>query len=244
MNRQETIQMLEQAAPVLTQVTFTNDLGYEFSAVVPGGVIYAMPGMLLSYSGGEWPPSLWKPESEEEDDQLWQDFLLDDAWEVTPWEALSDEQIETLLEDVLLRYSSGEDEEDQQDIESTAATANVRDQHIFKLQFDTEFDEYAGTDDFPEDLEKRIRNSIKSELIFERCIIHQGAVYWIWCGQREPEALECWPVYFRLISKDALGVFQCYGYHAPHSTNISISAIINHINGAEIPWGGHLHKID
>lgn len=70
MNRKQKIQQLKSLAPVITGVTVTDDMGYEFSAVVPDGVIYPIPGMLLSYSGGVWPPDQWKNQTEEETTQL------------------------------------------------------------------------------------------------------------------------------------------------------------------------------
>ena len=40
---------------MITQVTETSDMGFEFSAITTQGVIYAEPGMLLSFSKGHWP---------------------------------------------------------------------------------------------------------------------------------------------------------------------------------------------
>ncbi len=100
MKREDMIQKLKQAAPVVTLVIFTDDMGCEFLAVVPDGVIYSIPGMLLSYSGGEWPPNLWENKTEEEYTELWKIFLLDETWEVTAWEHLSDEEIEKWFKEV------------------------------------------------------------------------------------------------------------------------------------------------
>jgi len=85
---------------VFTQVTATDDMGFEFSAIVPDGVIYAEPGMLLDYSAGQWPPDEWKVKTEEDFEVLLDEFLLDDTWQVNAWEDLSDEEIEQWLEDV------------------------------------------------------------------------------------------------------------------------------------------------
>lgn len=70
MIREDMIHKLEQVAPIVTQVTGTMDMGFEFSAVVPDGVIYAEPGMLLNYSGGQWPPSQWESTEDEEYEKL------------------------------------------------------------------------------------------------------------------------------------------------------------------------------
>jgi hypothetical protein len=98
MKREDMIQNLKKASPVVIQVTFSDDMGYEFSAVVPNGVIYPIPGMLLDYSGGEWPPNLWENKSEKECEKLLRKFLLKKTWKVTAWEDLSDEVIKSLFE--------------------------------------------------------------------------------------------------------------------------------------------------
>ncbi|HBD08342.1 MAG TPA: hypothetical protein DCZ69_08780 [Syntrophobacteraceae bacterium] len=99
MTREDMIQKLKQIAPIVTQVTATYDMGFEFSVVVPNGVIYAEPGMLLDYSGGEWPPNEWEDKTDEEFEVLLRDFLLDETWQVTAGEDLSNEEIEQWLED-------------------------------------------------------------------------------------------------------------------------------------------------
>jgi hypothetical protein len=98
MAREDVIKKLTQLAPVITNLTATSDMGYEFSAVVPDGVIYAEPGMLLSYSGGVWPPDQWKNKSERDYKELLRGFILDEGWGVTAWEDLSDEELEQWLE--------------------------------------------------------------------------------------------------------------------------------------------------
>jgi hypothetical protein len=110
MTRKDMIHKLEQVAPIITQVTGTMDMGFEFSAVVPNGVIYAEPGMLLSYSGGEWPPSQWEDTGDEEYEKLLRDFLFDEEWMVTRWEDLSNAELEQWLQDVDNAQSSDGDD--------------------------------------------------------------------------------------------------------------------------------------
>ena len=100
MTREDMIYKLEQAAPIITQVTGTMDMGFEFSAVVPNGVIYAEPGMLLGYSGGQWPPFGWEKAGDEQFEKLLEAFLLDEDWVVTRWTDLSEEELEQWIEDV------------------------------------------------------------------------------------------------------------------------------------------------
>lgn len=97
MKRSKKIEKLKQVAPVLVAVTATQDMGYEFCAVVPEGVIYSEPGMLLNYSQGRWPPDEWK---EEEAKELLDKFLLSSQWSVTKWSDLSDEDLDSWYEDV------------------------------------------------------------------------------------------------------------------------------------------------
>ena len=99
MTRRVMIQRLKKIAPLVTQVTGTTDMGFEFSAIVPNGVIYAEPGMLLDYSDGYWPPNKWKDKTAEEFKVLLRNFLLDESWQVIAWEDLSDEEIEQWLEE-------------------------------------------------------------------------------------------------------------------------------------------------
>jgi hypothetical protein len=109
MTREDMIHRLKQVAPIITQVTGTTDMGFEFSAVVPSGVIYAEPGMLLSYSGGEWPRFQWEGKTDEGYEKLLTEFLLDEGWIVKAWEELTDEELEQCLEDVNNAQSSDED---------------------------------------------------------------------------------------------------------------------------------------
>lgn len=109
MTREDMIHKLEQAAPIITQVTGTMDMGFEFSAVVPDGVIYAEPGMLLNYSGGQWPPSEWEETGEKEYKKLLTDFLLDEEWMVKSWGDLSDKELGQWFEDVNNVQSPNED---------------------------------------------------------------------------------------------------------------------------------------
>ena len=81
---------------MITQVTETSDMGFEFSAITTQGVIYAEPGMLLSFSNGRWPFD--GKQAKEMNNASVQEFLLDETWNVIPWEDLSDEELHEWLE--------------------------------------------------------------------------------------------------------------------------------------------------
>lgn len=98
MERQKTIEKLAHNAPCVLDVCYSGDMGYEFTAIVPTGVIYPEAGMLLEYSGGEWPPDAWEGKSEQESEELLKAFLLDESWTVTTWNSMSDDEIEELFE--------------------------------------------------------------------------------------------------------------------------------------------------
>lgn len=85
-------------SPKLISVTLTEDMGYEFGAIVPRGVIYPEPGMLLNYSNGSWPPDSWGLVSEEQIENRLVEFLLEDEWSITTWEDLSDEELENVAD--------------------------------------------------------------------------------------------------------------------------------------------------
>ena len=101
MSSDETINKLKSLAPVITNVTATSDMGYEFSAVVPNGVIYAETGMLLNYSGGVWPLKQCEGKTDNQCEKQLSDFLLDFSWMVTPWENVSNEELEQWLADII-----------------------------------------------------------------------------------------------------------------------------------------------
>ena len=94
--REKLIKKLKDISPMITQVTETLDMGFEFSAITTQGVIYAEPGMLLSFSKGHWPFN--GKEAKEMNDASVQEFLLDETWNVIPWEDLSDEELQEWLE--------------------------------------------------------------------------------------------------------------------------------------------------
>ena len=89
---------MKNAAPVLTSVSFSDDMGYEFSAIVPDGVIYAEPGMLLTYSGGCWPPDDWEGETNIDKKKQLEEFLLLDEWSITAWENIKLKELRQLLD--------------------------------------------------------------------------------------------------------------------------------------------------
>jgi len=100
MKRNEIIIALENASPVITSYSFSDDMGYEFSAIVPGGVIYPQPGMLLTYSDGRWPPDNWKRISSIKYKQRIDQFLMEDNWSVTPWNKLSLRELKQWLSEL------------------------------------------------------------------------------------------------------------------------------------------------
>jgi len=98
MNRLEMIDKLKKVAPAIMSVNVSDDMGFEFSAIVSEGVIYPYPGMLINYSGGQWPLDEWEYKDNEEYEGLLLDFLLDEEWAITAWEDVDDFEIEQLLE--------------------------------------------------------------------------------------------------------------------------------------------------
>ena len=98
MTRSQIISELKNAAPVLTSVSFSDDMGYEFSAIVPDGVIYAEPGMLLNFSEGCWPPDEWEDETTVDKKKKLEEFLLEEEWPITFWENIKLKELRQLLE--------------------------------------------------------------------------------------------------------------------------------------------------
>ena len=89
MNRTELVRHLLQAAPKIFGVAFSEDMGYEFTALHSDGIVFAKPGMLVDISGGQLPP----------DEDLF-DFMDQERFEITPWDEVDDETLIEFLEDI------------------------------------------------------------------------------------------------------------------------------------------------
>lgn len=96
-NRKDKIAKLKSVAPTLVAVTKTEDMGFEFAAVVPDGVIYPEPGMLIDYSNGAWPPDEWDQGNDEQIKILMREFLLNPRWAVTAWAEISGAELDQWL---------------------------------------------------------------------------------------------------------------------------------------------------
>jgi hypothetical protein len=105
------------------------------------------------------------------------------------------------------------------------------------------FEEYTGDDVYPEDCEEHILNSYKGTLRFESCLAYTDQIYWIWRGERGPDAPDSTPIYLRAIVKLSSGDFKCYGYMAPPEFDIPSAAIIKRIEGTEFQIG-NLYEIN
>ena len=82
----------------MISVSFSDDMGYKFSAIIPDGVIYAEPRMLLEYSGGYWPPDDWEGETDNDKKKQLEEFLLVDKWPITTWENIKLKELRQLLD--------------------------------------------------------------------------------------------------------------------------------------------------
>jgi hypothetical protein len=98
MNREEMIDKLIELSPLVISVTETMDMGYEITAIVPEGLILPTPGMLLSSTGGHWPPPEWNDLNEERLNSMLEEFFQDFDFDVIPWDQLNDEEVADLLE--------------------------------------------------------------------------------------------------------------------------------------------------
>jgi hypothetical protein len=94
------ISILKAEAPKILTIVYTEDLGFEFTAILNSGVIFAMPGMLLSDYGGNLPILEWEQKSEQENTKELQKFLENGCWEVIPWNEIQTSEIEELFHQI------------------------------------------------------------------------------------------------------------------------------------------------
>ena len=97
MNRQSCIDLLVERAPVVLEVTISFDMGYEFSALPSKGIISGEPGMLLDYSGGEWPLEEVSAESYQ---RKLMNMLEHFTSYVTAWDDIPDVELEEIIDRV------------------------------------------------------------------------------------------------------------------------------------------------
>ena len=95
----ELIKRLKSQAPKIFDLAQTMDMGYEFSAVLNEGIIFAEPGMLLDYSGGHIPIDEWRKESNKVFGEKFNDFIkgFDN---ITPYEQISVEELISILNEI------------------------------------------------------------------------------------------------------------------------------------------------
>ena len=98
MKKNELIEKLKNKSPLIIEMTLSQDMGYEFCAIVPNGIIFPEVGMLLNYSGGSWPPDEWEDKTEKEYELLLNEFLLDEEWTVRKWNSWTKDELEQFLE--------------------------------------------------------------------------------------------------------------------------------------------------
>mgnify|MGYP003974859641 FL=1 len=83
----ELVKDLQSQAPKIFDLAWTMDMGYEFSAILQEGVIFAEPGMLLDYSEGQIPFDEWFKEPNEVFKEKFTDFIKE-FQNLTPYEEI------------------------------------------------------------------------------------------------------------------------------------------------------------
>jgi hypothetical protein len=93
------IDKIKSKSPFIFNVTFSNDLGYEFSAITNSGVIFGELGMMLNDYQGEWPFDIHL-EDLNRNKELLNKFLNQDHWLIflVPYEELDSDNISQMLE--------------------------------------------------------------------------------------------------------------------------------------------------
>ena len=74
LKKKELIEKLKKKAPLIIERTLSHDMGHEFCAIVPDGIIFPEVGMLLNYSGCSWPPDEWEDKTEKDYELLLYDI--------------------------------------------------------------------------------------------------------------------------------------------------------------------------
>ena len=73
-------------------------MGYEFIALTVEGIIYNQPGMLINYSGGEWPLG---DETEPNYQAQLQQMLQDSTHLTRNWDDFDNDELQEILDELL-----------------------------------------------------------------------------------------------------------------------------------------------
>ena len=106
-NKAEIIKKIKSFAPLIYDVTLTEDMGYEFSAISLAGAIFSEVVMLLHTETRGHMPNWWNSDeyNKKEYNKKTEDFL--ENLHVIPYDDLSVEELEDLLEKLGLHIVRG-----------------------------------------------------------------------------------------------------------------------------------------
>ena len=99
-NRKEIVEALKSNAPMIFGITMTMDMGYEFSAIVEGGVIYPEVGMLLYTEEEGHIPDWWEDNDIGYHELQERKNIFLEQFDVVPWKDISTEDLEEILAEV------------------------------------------------------------------------------------------------------------------------------------------------
>ena len=99
-NRKEIVEVLQSNAPMIFGITMTMDMGYEFSAIVEGGVIYPEVGMLLYTKEKGHIPDWWDDNDIGDHELQERKNIFLEQFDVVPWKDISTEDLEEILAEV------------------------------------------------------------------------------------------------------------------------------------------------
>ncbi len=93
------IDKIKYKSPFIYNVTFSYDMGCEFSAITNRGVIFGEPGMMLNDYQGYWPFDIHIDDLNQ-NKELLNKFLNQDHWLtfLVPFEEIDSDNISQLLE--------------------------------------------------------------------------------------------------------------------------------------------------
>ena len=99
-NRKEIIEALQSNAPMVFGITMTMDMGYEFSAIVEGGVIYPEVGMLLYTEEKGHMPDWWNGDDIGNLELKERKNIFLEQFDVVPWKDISTEDLQEISAEV------------------------------------------------------------------------------------------------------------------------------------------------